>query len=599
MKNTTFSLLLRILLFVLFAGIMLIKIALIQWHCIGILLFNPEHCGWVTYCAFWFPKIAAAMLVALPVFFCRRTWISVLWMLVLDFWAIANLIYFRANSLLLSLDAIRMAGNLDGYGSSILAYTNIDVWVFPLMTCFYLLVALLCMKTISSWKVGLTATAAGIMLSLAGGVCSFLSFSEYDESMQFSHEWLNPFITPTDIASANWQTERQQFNYLNNHSITAYAVNMVVEDIRLSKQRSHPKPETQIQEQFMNNLPDILHVEALKPDKNIIVILVESMESWTLQMHDKNGICVTEGINEFLKSHPHFYVPRITSEVKQGMSGDGLMTANTGLLPISSGAACLLYSHNTYPNYSQFYKSSKIVTPVSKTWNKSDAARNYGIHTIIEPDDQRTEYNQTTHRKYWIDDSIFNESYGATTALLDTAQQPFSICVLTISTHLPFDLYNHSFALNYDDSIPMNVREYLNCMHYTDHYLTDYLYKLEQSGVFDNTVIVITGDHVVFRNAALEELQTWAKGKPLSVAEETNYCPFIVFSPDIKESILRQDTCYQMDIFPTILALTGLEEYPWHGFGINLLGDEKRQFTEDEAYELSDLIIRSNAFASH
>ena len=80
------------------------------------------------------------------------------------------------------------------------------------------------------------------------------------------------------------------------------------------------------------------------------------------------------------------------------------------------------------------------------------------------------------------------------------------------------------------------------------------------------------------------------------------YTPLIVYSSDSHKNRVVEDTCYQMDIFPTILHLIGCENYYWHGFGVNLLDSaarNNRTISEEEAYRLSDLIIRSDYFRNY
>ena len=79
------------------------------------------------------------------------------------------------------------------------------------------------------------------------------------------------------------------------------------------------------------------------------------------------------------------------------------------------------------------------------------------------------------------------------------------------------------------------------------------------------------------------------------------FTPLIIYSPQIKENVQVTDTCYQMDIYPTILHLIGCKDYYWKGFGVNLMDSvarHNRPITEQEAYELSDKLIRSNYFAT-
>jgi phosphoglycerol transferase MdoB-like AlkP superfamily enzyme len=78
--------------------------------------------------------------------------------------------------------------------------------------------------------------------------------------------------------------------------------------------------------------------------------------------------------------------------------------------------------------------------------------------------------------------------------------------------------------------------------------------------------------------------------------------PLIIYSPKITKNTRYTKDAYQMDIYPTYQALLGVENYRWKGFGINLLSDTteielKRPITEDEAFILSDKLIRNNYFS--
>jgi phosphoglycerol transferase MdoB-like AlkP superfamily enzyme len=79
------------------------------------------------------------------------------------------------------------------------------------------------------------------------------------------------------------------------------------------------------------------------------------------------------------------------------------------------------------------------------------------------------------------------------------------------------------------------------------------------------------------------------------------YTPLLIYSPKIENNIYIADTCYQMDIFPTIMNVIGCEKYFWEGVGVNILDSVERNnraLTEKEAYHISDLLIRSDYFAN-
>ena len=72
----------------------------------------------------WFPKIAISLLLAVPVLFIRRNEWTVVVVALLAIWIVANILYFRANKILLTYSAIAMAGNLGGVGGSVWMFVN-------------------------------------------------------------------------------------------------------------------------------------------------------------------------------------------------------------------------------------------------------------------------------------------------------------------------------------------------------------------------------------------------------------------------------------------------------------------------------------------
>ena len=119
--------------------------------------------------------------------------------------------------------------------------------------------------------------------------------------------------------------------------------------------------------------------------------------------------------------------------------------------------------------------------------------------------------------------------------------------------------------------------------------------------MLDNTTLVITGDHTIFRSNLLAEIQPIAQKYNLPIPQGESFCPLIISSSTIKKHTEIDTLCYQMDIYPTILHCLGINDYYWKGFGVNLLDStslQNRKISEEEAFRLSNLIIRSNYFAT-
>ena len=122
------------------------------------------------------------------------------------------------------------------------------------------------------------------------------------------------------------------------------------------------------------------------------------------------------------------------------------------------------------------------------------------------------------------------------------------------------------------------------------------LNNINVDSVLMNSTIVITGDHTIFKESTLKEYHS--HNMDIKLPHES-FCPLIIYSPGIESNIHVTDTCYQMDIYTTIMHLIGCEEYYWKGFGVNLTDSaarHNRPISEQEAFVLSDKLIRSNYF---
>lgn len=127
---------------------------------------------------------------------------------------------------------------------------------------------------------------------------------------------------------------------------------------------------------------------------------------------------------------------------------------------------------------------------------------------------------------------------------------------------------------------------------------------MASDSIWRNTSIVITGDHKIFA----DDIHAMYKDYCIDYNErykiEKSGCPLIIYSPNINEKVSNStQTYYQMDIYPTVLALMGFSDcYYWKGFGVNLLYSmacHNRPVTEEDACMLSDKLIRANFFKKY
>lgn len=527
-------------------------------------------------------------------------------LLCIDAWCISNMIYYRANDMFITLEAIEMAGNLDGFESSISLYWTWKlIWFIATTLLYALFLPILSMPT-RYGKIFMIVVSLIILIELPVGAARYVrNIRAWGE--EFVNDTMLDYIIPYKrILRWNYNTWDTNFvikegidnSYVEEHSIISYA-NLIplTKLVRLYKRiyfrsyRTSQKMEYNMIEQ--TEIEKYVGVESgsdIIPKHNLIFLLVESFESWVIGLKDEKGEYVCPNINKSVWGDDVCYFPKVKSQAKDGVSGDGQMIYNTGLLPLQRGAACMLYGDNVYPNWAHFYPVATTVIPTQlSTWNQKEVTYSYGYQAAICKSDDLLEW--------WSDNELIDTCKFFLQNLGDTL---FCSQFITISMHTPFNGHeDNSLVFPYDT--PETLKKYLNCVHYTDSCLGGFLDFFHAQKYDKNTVLVITGDHTIFKDMMLREFQPFAQKHDWNIKDGKNYVPLIVYSPDINERKEVDEECYQMDIFPTVMHLIGCEDYFWKGFGVNVLDSaarHNRPCTEQAAYQLSDKLIRSNWFST-
>lgn len=564
------------------------------------LMFNVA-CGWfplnlsLKWCL---TAIATAAVVASPLFLTKRNRWTVIVALILDAWIIANLFYYRANSLFLSINAISMAGNMNGFWGSLKTYASWSMLAFPFLTLLYGLFLHFCIEkkfekrsiigfivsivvalascavaTINDWKVAYTGMKEHVEFYLNNGESDTLYGQDHLYG-RYGYKLFTPYRLTYCYAKMSVPLEL----YPQNRNIISYIPAMFLYHLW-----SYDSSVPEIKNEEVAPFIDFAQKEGCTtPQKNVIILLCESLESWLLEPVD--GVEVMPNLKKFASGEHILYSGKIKSQARHGVSGDGQMTLLTGLLPIKDGGACMLYGDNDYPSFLHCYPKTAVITP-DNGWNQAAVNRGYGFKIW--------DYNNVPTHHY--QDSLI---LAKTAANIDTLQQPFCLMGVTYSMHTPFNHMSDQ-GVKLPNDMPLYMRDYLNCARYTDNSMKQLFDRLEADSILSNTIVVITGDHTIFKKKLLEEFRQSAEKYSLSIANGENYVPLIIYSPDIKERIDVKDVCYQMDIYPTLLSLLGMKEYYWKGFGVDLTAQTdtiEREHTESELYNLSDKLIRANWF---
>ena len=148
---------------------------------------------------------------------------------------------------------------------------------------------------------------------------------------------------------------------------------------------------------------------------------------------------------------------------------------------------------------------------------------------------------------------------------------PFHVYYMTISGHMPYS--DNRVVAPYRDvvrALPYSevTQNYVATAMEVDKALSVLLQRLEEAGKLDKTLIVAAADHIpYFDVATLEELtgRKFGSSEDVERLKENNLDfdvyknTLIMWTPSIKEPIVVDKVCGQVDILPTVSNLLGLE----------------------------------------
>ncbi len=315
------------------------------------------------------------------------------------------------------------------------------------------------------------------------------------------------------------------------------------------------------------------------PDNNLLFILVESLETWAVHPTIMPHLC------KLLDTYPTLHATKMKKQTVGGNSSDAQLIANTGILPINKGAVSHLYQQNLFPSIADCYDTLSLsIAP-------------HGLDDCWNQREMNTTYHFDVAWSKSPEDSLL---FASVKEAIDSGYRYTQ--VFTISSHAPFSAFAHKSQLQLPDKskMPQFLADYIRSVNVADAGLAVLLSAIETDSILRNTTIVITGDHTIFSVEKRAHYDKVCKdyNLPYNVADG-NYLPLIIYSPKIQENVRIDEICYQMDVYPTIMHLIGCEDYFWKGFGVNLLDStarHNRPITEEQAYALSDKMIRADYF---
>lgn len=139
-------------------------------------------------------------------------------------------------------------------------------------------------------------------------------------------------------------------------------------------------------------------------------------------------------------------------------------------------------------------------------------------------------------------------------------EEPFHVYYLTVSGHVMYNWGGNAMSARHKDiteelEYSETTKAYIACQYELELALTELNQKLAEAGLADNTLIVVTADHVPYDNKdVVDELA----GEELDSTFDWYKNTLIIWSSSMKEPVTVDKYCSSLDILPTVSNLTGL-----------------------------------------
>jgi len=360
------------------------------------------------------------------------------------------------------------------------------------------------------------------------------------------------------------------------YEILALANNYIAGNNQLTREEIKQLP-TQINElKEITSLPeDERQLYGIAKDKNIIYVQLEAFQDFTLNLK-VNGQEVTPFLNDLIQES--LYFNNVYQQIGPGNTSDAEFMSNTSLYPSAWESTSETFGNRVIPSFPKVlkendYKSLTFHANDVSFWNRINLYPALGFDQFYS-----SEFfgGEDVIGIGPSDEVLYTKALPELKALYKEKQK-FYAQFITLSSHHPFKIPETKDLLDlpkqYQGSL---VGDYLQAIYYTDQALKQFVAALKEEGMWEDTILVLYGDHFGLQPSGLQEqdftLLAEIFGRDYTFLDQFNI-PLIISVGDQNIGEVNDTIGSQIDIVPTVANLVGvsLENNHFIHFGQDLL----------------------------
>lgn len=323
--------------------------------------------------------------------------------------------------------------------------------------------------------------------------------------------------------------------------------------------------------------------------RNVIYIHLESLQQFIIDYKlNVNGTEyeVTPFLNSLYHSHSTLAFSNIFNQVKAGKTSDAETMIETSLFGLNQGSFMVQYGGTNTQQAAPYilsqnggYTSAVFHGNSASFWNRNNTYKQWGYNYFFDQSyfSEATEENSF---QYGLNDKIM---FADSIQYLEHMQQPFYAKFITVSNHYPYttSLIGDEIGFPLANTDDETINGYFATANYLDSSVKAFFDYLKATGLYENSIIILYGDHYGISNSRNPDLapllnknsETWSDFDNAMLQR----VPYMIVVPGMTNGGIFNTFGGEIDALPTLEHLLGIKADNYIQVGQDLLSSENSQ----------------------
>ena len=323
--------------------------------------------------------------------------------------------------------------------------------------------------------------------------------------------------------------------------------------------------------------------------RNVIYLHLESLQQFVIDYKlNVDGVEyeVTPFLNSLYHSQSTLAFSNFFNQVKAGKTSDAETMIETSLFGLNQGSFMVQYGGSNTQQAAPYilsqnggYTSAVFHGNSASFWNRNNTYKQWGYNYFFDQSyfSEATEENSF---QYGLNDKIM---FADSIQYLERLQQPFYAKFITVSHHYPYtsSLIGDEIGFPLADTPDETINGYFATANYLDASIKAFFDYLKATGLYENSIIVLYGDHYGISNSRNPDLapligkdsQTWSDFDNAMMQR----VPYMIVVPGMTNGGISDTFGGEIDALPTLEHLLGIEANNYLQVGQDMLSSEHSQ----------------------